>query len=51
MHLYSGRYDGRPHRHGLHEPGITLERGDALAKPDQQEQMHDRPGEPGQPAS
>ncbi len=39
MHLYSGRYDGRPYRHGLHEPVITLERGDALLEPCQSRQQ------------
>ena len=39
MHLYSGRSDGQPYRHGLHEPVFTLERGDALLEPSQSRQQ------------
>ncbi len=39
FNLHSGRSDGRPYQHGLHEPVITLERGDADLVPSQRRQQ------------
>ena len=38
FYLYSSRSSERPYRHELHEPVITLERGDADLEPSQRRQ-------------